>query len=103
MKNHEKECGIIYCATRKNVEAVWEMLQQAAVLAGKYHAGMGMEERKRNQQDFIYDNITVMVATNGFGMGIDKFNVRNVLHYNMPQSLENYYQEAGRSGLTVKM
>ncbi|MDD4843497.1 MAG: DNA helicase RecQ [Anaerotignum sp.] len=98
VKNHGEECGIIYCATRKNVEAVWEMLQQAGVLVGKYHAGMGMEERKRNQEDFIYDNITVMVATNAFGMGIDKSNVRYVLHYNMPQSLENYYQEAGRAG-----
>lgn len=98
VKNHEDEGGIIYCATRKNVESVWEMLRQEGILAGKYHAGMNSEERKQNQDDFIYDNINVMVATNAFGMGIDKSNVRYVLHYNMPQSLENYYQEAGRAG-----
>lgn len=98
VKEHANEGGIIYCATRKNVESVWEMLQQEGILVGKYHAGMETEDRKRNQDDFIYDKITVMVATNAFGMGIDKSNVRYVLHYNMPQSLENYYQEAGRAG-----
>ena len=98
VKEHGNEGGIIYCATRKNVESVWEMLRQEGVLAGRYHAGMNGEERKQNQDDFIYDNIDVMVATNAFGMGIDKSNVRYVLHYNMPQSLENYYQEAGRAG-----
>ncbi|SFR65239.1 DNA helicase RecQ [Anaeromicropila populeti] len=98
VKSHARESGIIYCATRKNVEAVWAMLRQEGIQAGKYHGGMGTEERNQNQDDFIYDNIVVMVATNAFGMGIDKSNVRYVLHYNMPQSLENYYQEAGRAG-----
>ncbi|MFV0341396.1 MAG: DNA helicase RecQ, partial [Anaerocolumna sp.] len=98
IKSHEEEAGIIYCATRKNVEAVQEMLRHNGILAGKYHAGMDNEERKESQDDFIYDKNTVMVATNAFGMGIDKSNVRYVLHYNMPQSLENYYQEAGRAG-----
>ncbi len=98
VKDHANEIGIIYCATRKNVESVWEMLRQEGILAGKYHAGMETEDRKQNQDDFIYDKNTVMVASNAFGMGIDKSNVRYVLHYNMPQSLENYYQEAGRAG-----
>lgn len=98
VQDHSEDSGIIYCATRKNVEAVWDMLQGAGVCAGKYHGGMGNEERKKNQEDFIYDVNPVMVATNAFGMGIDKSNVRYVLHYNMPQSMENYYQEAGRAG-----
>ena len=98
IKNHKAESGIIYCATRKNVDAVYEMLNQNGVLVTKYHAGLSNEARKENQDDFIYDTKPVIVATNAFGMGIDKSNVRYVLHYNMPQSLEDYYQQAGRAG-----
>ena len=98
MMGHPDESGIIYCATRKNVDALYQKLQNAGVLATRYHAGLSAAERRQNQEDFIYDKTPVMVATNAFGMGIDKSNVRYVIHYNMPQSLENYYQEAGRAG-----
>lgn len=98
VKTHEGESGIIYCATRKNVEVIYELLLHNNIPVTKYHAGLSSEERKRNQDEFIYDTAPVVVATNAFGMGIDKSNVRYVLHYNMPQSIENYYQEAGRAG-----
>ena len=90
--------GIIYCATRKRVESVCEALCAHGIPATRYHAGLPEEERRQNQEDFVYDRKPVMVATNAFGMGIDKSNVRYVIHYNMPQSLEAYYQEAGRAG-----
>ena len=98
VKKHEDESGIIYCATKKSVDNLHALLLQYGIQAGRYHAGMSLEERKKSQDDFTYDRIRVMVATNAFGMGIDKSNVRYVLHYNMPQSLEYYYQEAGRAG-----
>ncbi|MCD8146586.1 MAG: DNA helicase RecQ [Clostridiales bacterium] len=91
-------CGIVYCQTRKAVEAVCDLLQQHEVPATRYHAGLSKEERLQNQEDFLFDRKPVMVATNAFGMGIDKSNVSYVIHYNMPASLENYYQEAGRAG-----
>lgn len=98
VKKYEDESGIIYCATKKNVDKLYTLLNEQGISAGRYHAGLSNDERKQNQEDFTYDRIRVMVATNAFGMGIDKSNVRYVLHYNMPQSLEYYYQEAGRAG-----
>lgn len=98
IRAHEGESGIIYCATRKNVDQLYERLVAEGILAARYHAGLGNQQRQQSQEDFIYDRALVMLATNAFGMGIDKSNVRYVLHYNMPQSLENYYQEAGRAG-----
>ena len=93
-----EDSGIIYCATRKNVDELYLYLDSAGFSVGRYHAGMESPARKESQEDFIYDRKRVMIATNAFGMGIDKSNVRFVLHFNMPQSLENYYQEAGRAG-----
>ena len=90
--------GIVYCATRRKVEYVCRMLQDLGYPATQYHAGLPEEERRNNQEDFLHDRKTIMVATNAFGMGIDKSNVRYVIHYNMPKSLEAYFQEAGRAG-----
>ena len=98
IKKHPEDSGIIYCATRKNVDSLFELLSSAGVSVARYHAGMNNEDRKISQNDFIYDRTPIIVATNAFGMGIDKSNVRFVIHYNMPQSMENYYQEAGRAG-----
>jgi len=91
-------CGVVYCSTRKTVDTVCSELKRRGVSASRYHAGLEDEERRINQDDFIQSNIDVMVATNAFGMGIDKPDVRYVIHYNMPKNLESYYQEAGRAG-----
>ncbi len=95
---HKEECGIIYCATRKEVEHVYQELLKVNIKVGYYHAGLDDEIRKKHQEDFIFDRVSVMVATNAFGMGIDKSNVRYILHYQMPRNMESYYQEAGRAG-----
>ena len=98
IQEHAAECGILYCLTRKLVEEVCNRLNRDGISATRYHAGLSDLERRKNQDDFIYDQRTVMVATNAFGMGIDKSNVRYVIHYNMPKNIESYYQEAGRAG-----
>lgn len=98
LTKHVTQSGIIYCATRKETEEVYEVLHRKGFAAGYYHAGLSPERRRQVQDQFLYDDITVMVATNAFGMGIDKSNVRYVIHFNMPETLEAYYQEAGRAG-----
>lgn len=98
IKERKNESGIVYCSTRKAVEEVCELLQKNGFAATRYHAGLDENERRRNQDDFVYDRATIMVATNAFGMGIDKSNVSFVIHYNMPKNMESYYQEAGRAG-----
>ncbi len=98
LQKYEGKTGIIYCATRKNVEEICDFLQGKSMPATRYHAGLNNGERQKNQEDFLFDRKTVMVATNAFGMGIDKSDVRYVIHYNMPKDIESYYQEAGRAG-----
>lgn len=95
---HQDEAGIIYCSTRKQVEELQESLESVNIKSAIYHAGLSNKEREEAQNDFLYDRIKVVVATNAFGMGIDKSNVRYVIHYNMPGDIESYYQEAGRAG-----
>ncbi len=98
LNEHDNEGGIIYSSTRKEVDSIFTELNERKYSVGRYHAGMTDKERQKNQEDFINDNINIMVATNAFGMGIDKSNVRFVIHSNLPKDLESYYQEAGRAG-----
>lgn len=98
VRRHSHENGIVYCSTRKDVERVYDNLTRAGIQTGYYHAGLSDEMRKDMQNKYAFDQLQVMVATNAFGMGIDKSNVRYVLHYQMPRNMESYYQEAGRAG-----
>lgn len=98
VKERKAKSGIVYCATRKAVEEVCVLLNDNGFSATRYHAGLSETERKENQENFVYDRSQIMVATNAFGMGIDKSNVSFVIHYNMPKNIESYYQEAGRAG-----
>lgn len=98
VKAHQDQSGVIYCITRKDVEKVYQNLVKAGISTGYYHAGLPDQVRKDMQNKYAFDEIQVMVATNAFGMGIDKSNVRYVLHYQMPRNMESYYQEAGRAG-----
>ncbi|MCR4944403.1 MAG: DNA helicase RecQ, partial [Clostridium sp.] len=98
VSKNSKVSGIIYCATRKEVDSIYSYLCDNNYKAGKYHAGLRDDERKEFQEKFINDDVDIMVATNAFGMGIDKSNIRYIIHYNMPQNIEGYYQEIGRAG-----
>lgn len=98
VRENSSQSGIIYAATRKEVDSLYQLLKKKGFAAGHYHAGLSDEQRIQAQEQFLYDDVRVMVATNAFGMGIDKSNVRYVIHYNMPKNMEAYYQEAGRSG-----
>ena len=98
LNRHKEESGIVYCSTRKQVERLTDLLREKGFHAARYHAGLEEQERREGQTDFVFDRIPIMVATNAFGMGIDKRNVRYVVHYNMPKNMEAYYQEAGRAG-----
>ena len=98
LRERQEKTGIIYCATRKTVEEVCDKLNKDGYKATRYHAGLSDKERKENQDDFIFDKQHIIVATNAFGMGIDKSNVSFVVHFNMPKNIESYYQEAGRAG-----
>ena len=98
LEGRRDKSGIVYCSTRKTVEQLWESLNRRGFATARYHAGLDDRERHKNQDDFIYDRRPLMVATNAFGMGIDKSNVSFVIHYNMPKNIESYYQEAGRAG-----
>ena len=98
LRERKNQSGIVYCSTRKKVEEVCDKLNKNGISATRYHAGLEDKERVNNQDDFVYDRKEVMVATNAFGMGIDKSDVRFVIHYNMPKNIESYYQEAGRAG-----
>lgn len=98
IKNHREDSGIVYCSTRNRVDTLYDNLSAAGYSCGKYHAGLSADERKSFQDRFIFDENKIMIATNAFGMGIDKSNVGYVVHYNMPKNIESYYQEAGRAG-----
>jgi ATP-dependent DNA helicase RecQ len=98
LADHPQQAGIIYAATRKEVDGLYEFLKKKRIAVGRYHAGLSDAERSNHQEQFLYDETRIMVATNAFGMGIDKSNIRFVIHYNMPKNLESYYQEAGRAG-----
>ena len=98
LARHEHQCGVIYCSTRQRVEQVTQLLARQGYKALRYHAGLTPEERRENQNLFVNGSVPIIVATNAFGMGIDKADVRFVAHYNMPKDMESYYQEAGRAG-----
>ena len=98
LERNPNKTGIIYCTTRKGVEDVCDRLILQGYRATRYHAGLSDKERKINQEEFQFDKVQIMVATNAFGMGIDKSNISYVIHFNMPKNIESYYQEAGRAG-----